>query len=241
MMSVNRYFYHFGLVAVSVLKIYNFTFPSESFTQEELFDDHASTNTDPASKGNENISKDNDVTFCEVESSNRVSENEGRNISSSSSQKDTESKDQNVCEINTAELIALNEAAIEGRPLPDPKARASHMIRARDIELESVESTQTPRTQTEAVSDVIVKKPGNNEGKSRLLEEKEMTPPSKDEVNEKVDHVKIPEKENTATVIRKDKEMTENKENCLPLPNIVQLQSHSANSCYVPSSQVMLH
>ena len=230
---------NFGLVAVSALKIFNFTFPSESFTQEELFDDHASTNTDPASKGNENISKDNDVTICEVEpmSSNRVSEYEGRNISSSSSQKDTESKDQNVCEINTAELIALNEAAIEGRPIPDPKARASHMIRARDIELESMGSTLTPRTQTEAVSNA--KEPGNNEEKNGLLGEKETTQPSKDEVN--VDHVKITEKENTATVIRKDKEKTENKENCLPLPNIVQLQSHSANSCYVPSSQVMLY
>ena len=229
-------------------------------------------------------------------SSDKSTEYEERNIGSRSSQKDTESKEQNVCEINTAELIALNEAAIEGRTLPDLKANASqghviaarasqghiiaararqghviaarasqghiiaaranqgqvigarasqgHVIAARasqghvigDIELESVGSTLTPRTQAETVSNV--KEPGNNEEKSRLLEKKDTTQLSEEKDNNKVDHVKISEKENTSTAIRKDKE---NKENCLPLPNIVQLQSHSANSCYVPSTQVMLY
>ena len=217
-------------------------------------------NTDTASKANKNISQDNDVTICEVEpiSSDKSTEYEETNIGSRSSQKDTESKEQNVCEINTAELIALNEAAIEGRPIPDLKASASqghviaarasqghviaarasqgHVIAARDTELESVGSTLTPRTQSETVSNV--KELGNNVEKSRLLEEKETTQLSEEKDNNKEDHVKIPEKENTSTVIRKDKE---NKENCVPLPNIVQLQSHSANSCYVPSSQVMLY
>ena len=215
-----------------------FSISSESFTQEELFDDNASTNSNSVGKNHKNASQDNDVTVCEVELSslNRNTDNREGNRRGSSSQKDnniTESVDQDVCEINTAELIALNEAAIEGRRLPDPKSRGierkCQVECARDSGQESVGSTLTPRTQTDTVSD----KPGS-EKKSELHVEKETAQRSKDKGSNKVSDNRISEKEKCAISTGEDKE--KNKENCLPLPNIVQLQS--ASSSHLPSTQV---
>ncbi|KAL5247320.1 hypothetical protein ACHWQZ_G019259 [Mnemiopsis leidyi] len=209
----------------------------ESFTQEELFDDNASTNSNSVGKNHKNASQDDDVTVCEAELSslNRNTDNREGNRRGSSSQKDnniTESVDQDVCEINTAELIALNEAAIEGRRLPDPKSRGferkCRVDCARGSGQESVGSTLTPITQTDTVSE----KPGSGK-KSEFHVEKETAQRSKDKDSNKVSDNRISEKEKCAISTGEDKE--KNKENCLPLPNIVQLQS--ASSSHLPSTQ----
>ena len=214
-------------------------------TQGELFEDL--------------VSASNDITICEMEELTSTSDKtviyrdeERKSNCKSRENVEERSNKPSLGEINTAELIALNEAAIEGAKVPLPREMSlgiiqeSEMMTSADI----ISNTDSVPTQIEGVSaagegdQLNVSSQHTPENK-----EVELTNPKQSNTKKTVMSGKVKEvpsmKDNISEVERRseEKESGETAVKKYYIPNIPRPDignSDSLDSNYVPPSQVLL-
>jgi hypothetical protein len=189
----------------------------------------------------------NDITICEVDESTSPSEkkntviyhgDEGMSCSKSGKNKDlavSDSKDQlpsqNSLEINTAELIALNDAAIEGKA---PPTVARTRRDTADNVMETTEIPPTQRDKTPATAGSGNKHKDSNNSQLSVNSSSATVRNEKDVRSQKGEVIKKEERNSE----REGRGKRPIKERSLPAPDV--LQSDSLSSNYLPPTQVGL-